>query len=82
MMTGSRRWHLDYRKHESISDANIWNTATDSQLYCQPFTGFDAKEESKIREILNKNESMMKSRRKEITEQKRAFNRFETKKEN
>lgn len=81
-MIGSRRWHLDYRKHESISDANIWNAATCTQLHCQPFPGCDVKEESKIREILNKNESMMKSRRKEITERKRAFNRFEMKKEN
>ena len=65
MMIGSRRCHLDYRKHEGISGANIWNTATCPQLYHQPFTGFDVKEESKIREILNKNEGMMKSRRKE-----------------
>ena len=73
---------MDYRKHESISDANIWNTATCTQLCRRSFTGFDVKEESKIREILNKNESMIKSRRKEITEQKRAVNRFENKKEN
>ena len=58
----SSRWHLDYR--ETISDANMWNTAICTQLYSQPFTGLDVKGESKVSEIINKNENMMKSRRK------------------